>query len=201
MVHLTILDAMGHDTAAGLSGALALGACRNARRQGAGLLAKADAVEAALLEQYDHRRYVTGVLATPDTRTGGLRWVNRGHHPPIVIRDNRYTTHLGCPPAHPMGTGLGLPGTVCEEHLQPGDRVVLYTDGIRRGAPLGRPGIRPGPVHRLPDPPPRRRAARPRDPAPLICEWIGPDLEPARTAVDLTGLHPSRRHPADHEDD
>lgn len=35
LVHLTVLDAMGHDTAAGLCATLALGACRNARRQGA----------------------------------------------------------------------------------------------------------------------------------------------------------------------
>ncbi|MET8291922.1 hypothetical protein ABZV80_43360 [Streptomyces sp. NPDC005132] len=44
LVHLTLFDAMGHDTAAGLCGALALGACRNARRQGAGLVAKGQAV-------------------------------------------------------------------------------------------------------------------------------------------------------------
>lgn len=35
VVHLSVFDAMGHDTAAGLSAALAVGACRNTRRQGA----------------------------------------------------------------------------------------------------------------------------------------------------------------------
>ncbi|CAL9280504.1 hypothetical protein SUDANB51_07866 [Streptomyces sp. enrichment culture] len=219
LVHLTILDAMGHDTAAGLSGALALGACRNARRQGADLLAKAEAVEAALLEQYDHRRYVTGVLATLDTRTGGLRWVNRGHHPPIIIRGNRWTTHLTCPPAHPMGTDLGLPGRVCEEHLQPGDRVVLYTDGITEARRSGGPEfgldrftdflIRHH-ADGLPVPETLRRLihavleyhdGRLQDDATvLICEWIGPRPEPARTAADLTGVYPSRRRPAGPED-
>ncbi len=42
LVHLTIFDAMGHNNAAGLCGALALGTCR----QGAGLAAKGQAVEA-----------------------------------------------------------------------------------------------------------------------------------------------------------
>ncbi|MCF0079608.1 PP2C family protein-serine/threonine phosphatase [Streptomyces lomondensis] len=207
LVHLTIFDAMGHDTAAGLSGALALGACRNARRQGADLVAEADAVEAALIEQYDRRRYVTGVLATLDTRTGSLKWVNRGHHPPIVIRDNRWTTHLACRPAHPMGTDLGLPGTVCEEHLQPGDRVVLYTDGITEAR---RSGDREFGLDRftdflirhhadgLPVPETLRRLihavleyhdGRLQDDATvLICEWIGPHAEPARTAADLIGV-------------
>ncbi|MFF7376687.1 PP2C family protein-serine/threonine phosphatase [Streptomyces massasporeus] len=207
LVHLTIFDAMGHDTAAGLSGALALGACRNARRQGADLVEKADAVEAALLEQYDHRRYVTGVLATLDTRTGVLRWVNRGHHPPIVIRDNRWTSHLACPPAHPMGTDLGLRTRVCEEHLQPGDRIVLYTDGITEAR---RSGDREFGLARftdflirhhadgLPVPETLRRLiqavleyhdGRLQDDATvLLCEWIGPHLEPADTAAGLAGV-------------
>jgi serine phosphatase RsbU (regulator of sigma subunit) len=211
LVHLTIFDAMGHDTAAGLSGALALGACRNARRQGAGLVEKADAVEAALLEQYDHRRYVTGVLATLDTRTGVLQWVNRGHHPPIIIRDNRWTTHLACPPAHPMGTDLGLRTLVCEEHLQPGDRIVLYTDGIteaRRSGDreFGLPRFTDFLIRHhadgLPVPETLRRLmqavleyhdGRLQDDATvLLCEWIGPHLEPADTAAGLTGLSSAR---------
>ncbi|MER7900186.1 PP2C family protein-serine/threonine phosphatase [Streptomyces sp. NPDC096046] len=207
LVHLTVFDAMGHDTAAGLSGALALGACRNARRQGAGLVEKAEAVEAALLEQYDHQRYVTGILATLDTRTGVLQWVNRGHHAPIVIRDNRWTSRLSCRPAHPMGTGLGLRSTVCEEHLQPGDRIVLYTDGITEAR---RSGGREFGLARftdflirhhadgLPVPETLRRLVQAvleyhdgrlqDDATVLLCEWIGPHPEPADTAADLTGL-------------
>ncbi|MGW4567847.1 PP2C family protein-serine/threonine phosphatase [Streptomyces sp. NPDC004561] len=207
LVHLAIFDAMGHDTAAGLCGTLALGAYRNARRQGADLVGRAEAVEAALLEQYDHRRYATGILATLDTRTGILQWVNRGHHPPIVIRDNRWTTRLACPPAHPMGTDLGLPCTVCQEHLQPGDRIVLYTDGITEAR---RPGGREFGVERftdflirhhadgLPVPETLRRLVHALldydqgglqdDATVLLCEWIGPHVEPARVAADLAGL-------------
>lgn len=206
-----------HDTAAGLSGTLALGACRNARRQGADLVGRAEAVEAALIEQYDRRRYVTGILATLDTRTGLLRWVNRGHHPPIVIRDNRWTTNLACPPAHPMGTDLGLPSTECREQLQPGDRIVLYTDGITEAR---RPGGPEFGLERftdflirhhadgLPVPETLRRLVHAvlayhdghlqDDATVLLCEWIGPRLEPAHKAADLTGLsshgpHASRR--------
>ncbi|MFD8226129.1 PP2C family protein-serine/threonine phosphatase [Streptomyces massasporeus] len=211
LVHLTIFDAMGHDTAAGLSGALALGACRNARRQGADLVEKADAVEAALLEQYDRRRYVTGVLATLDTRTGVLQWVNRGHHPPIIIRDNRWTSNLACPPGHPMGTDLGLRTLMCEEHLQPGDRIVLYTDGITEAR---RSGDREFGLARftdflirhhadgLPVPETLRRLiqavleyhdGRLQDDATvLLCEWIGPHLEPADTAAGLAGVSSAR---------
>ncbi|WP_075267922.1 SpoIIE family protein phosphatase [Streptomyces sp. Tue 6075] len=120
---------MGHDNAPGPCAALALGACRNARRQGAGLTAKGEAVEAVLLEQHDQRRYVTGILTTLDTLTGVPSWFDRGHHPPVAIRGSRWISHLECPPA-PMGTDLEMPSTVCRGQLRPGDRIVLRTDGI-----------------------------------------------------------------------
>ena len=64
------------------------------------------------------------------------REVNRGHHPPVLIRGRRWISTLDCPPAHPMGLALGLPVTLCHQQLEPGDRVLLYTDGITeaRGA-------------------------------------------------------------------
>ncbi|GAA3294817.1 PP2C family protein-serine/threonine phosphatase [Streptomyces cinereospinus] len=143
VLHLGIFDAMGHDTTAGITANVAVAACRNARRHGASLAESSELVEQVLLEQFEGRRYVTGILADLDMDTGRLTWINRGHHLPIVIRDNRWTTELACPPAGPMGTALGLPVTECTEHLQPGDRVLLYTDGVieardARGRQFGR---------------------------------------------------------------
>lgn len=130
IVHLAVFDAMGHDTAAGLTATLAVGASRNARRRGAGIIETGDAVEHALTAQFDDVRYTTAVLAYLDTRTGVLTWTNHGHQPPLVIRRGRMTTLLQCPPSHPLGTNLDLETTICREQLQPGDRIVLYTDGI-----------------------------------------------------------------------
>lgn len=217
LVHLTLFDAMGHDTAAGLCGALALGACRNARRQGADLVAKGDAVEAAMVDQYGHRRYVTGVLATLDTRTGVLSWVNRGHPPPVILRGARWSSHLRCPPAPPMGTGLELPSTVCSQQLRPGDRVVLYTDGITEARRVG--GSQFG-IDRftdfltrhhaagLPVPETLRRLVQAvldyhhgdlqDDATVLMCEWLGPALDHSEPAAALTGLPLSGHPPTGH---
>lgn len=129
-LHLSVFDAMGHDTAAGITANVAVAACRNARRQGASLAETSRAVERTLLEEFGTKRYVTGILAALDVASGELTWVNRGHHLPILIRDQRTSTTLTCPPAGPMGTGFELPVTVCREQLQPGDRLVLYTDGV-----------------------------------------------------------------------
>ncbi|MFD1831384.1 PP2C family protein-serine/threonine phosphatase [Streptomyces desertarenae] len=129
-LHLSVFDAMGHDTTAGLTANVAVAACRNARRQGASLAETSRAVEQTLMEQFGASRYATGILASLDLETGRLDWVNRGHHLPVLVRTGRWWRQLHCPPAGPMGADLGLPVTVCHEQLEPGDRLVLYTDGI-----------------------------------------------------------------------
>jgi len=131
VVHLGIFDAMGHDVSAGLSANLAVAACRNSRRQGAGLAMTSEAIEQILIAEFGQgTRFVTAILADLNIRTGVLSWVNRGHHPPVVIRGGRWVTTLECPPAHPMGLDLGLEVTTCRKQLEAGDRVVFYSDGI-----------------------------------------------------------------------
>ncbi len=131
IVHLGLFDAMGHDASAGLTANLAVAACRNHRRQGAGLVRTGEAIERTLIEEFGRAsRYATAILAELDMRGGMLSWVNRGHHPPVLIRGGRWTTNLGCKPAHPLGLDLGLPATVCRRQLEPGDRLLFYTDGI-----------------------------------------------------------------------
>ncbi|MFF5212953.1 PP2C family protein-serine/threonine phosphatase [Streptosporangium sp. NPDC000396] len=130
-VHLGIFDAMGHDAAAGLTANLAMAACRNHRREGVDLLHVSEAIEGVLIEEFGRgTRFVTAILASLNFDTGLLKWVNRGHHPPVVIRGGHWATTLQCPPSHPLGLDLGLPVTLCHEQLEPGDRVLFYTDGI-----------------------------------------------------------------------
>ncbi|MBV2366410.1 PP2C family protein-serine/threonine phosphatase [Streptomonospora nanhaiensis] len=142
-VHLALFDAMGHDTSAGLTANLALASCRRQRRAGSGLAGIRDAIEATLLDQFDGSRYATAVFADLDLATGRLTWMSCGHPPPILIRGGRWIAGLYCTPTHPLGTDLGLAAEVCREQLEPGDRLLLYTDGITeardaRGREFGR---------------------------------------------------------------
>ncbi|MEU4836341.1 PP2C family protein-serine/threonine phosphatase [Streptosporangium sp. NPDC023615] len=131
VVHLEIFDAMGHDVSAGLTANLAVAACRNNRRQGADLATNSQAIEQTLITEFGQgTRFVTAILADLNTLTGVISWVNRGHHPPVVIRGGRWVTTLECPPAHPLGLDLGLPIMTCHTQLEPGDRVVFYSDGV-----------------------------------------------------------------------
>ncbi|TDE57191.1 serine/threonine-protein phosphatase [Nonomuraea mesophila] len=128
-LHVSVFDAMGHDTSAGLTATVAMGACRNARIHGTDLATAGQTVDEAIAEQFTGR-FATGILADLDLRTGELSWVNRGHHPPLVLRGGRWVTTLAAEPDPPMGFRLS-PGTgLLGYQLQPGDRLVLYTDGI-----------------------------------------------------------------------
>jgi serine phosphatase RsbU (regulator of sigma subunit) len=128
-VHLTIFDAMGHDTAAGLTSSLAMAACRNTRLQGADLIRTGQAIEETLSEHWDGR-FVTAVLMELDLKSGVLTWITHGHPAPVIIRKGRWVSNLECRPGTPLGTGLGVVPEVCSEQLEPGDRVLLYSDGI-----------------------------------------------------------------------
>lgn len=130
ILHVSIYDAMGHDTAAGLTATVALGACRNNRRRGVGLLETSEAVDEAIAGQFAATRFATGILAALNTRTGRLAWVNRGHPPPLVLRGGRRVATLSSPPSPPMGFRLGLSSGLVRYQLEPGDRLLFYTDGI-----------------------------------------------------------------------
>ncbi|GLW15110.1 PP2C family protein-serine/threonine phosphatase [Streptomyces kronopolitis] len=130
IVHLALFDAMGHDTAAGLTASLAVAASRNHRRQGSGILPTAEAMGRVLADEFDGNRFATGILAELNTATGVLIWTSLGHPAPVVIRKGRTALVLPCSPAPPMGTDLGVSPLLCRDQLEPGDRLLLYSDGI-----------------------------------------------------------------------
>lgn len=133
VLHATILDAMGHDLASGLVTSVAMACGRNARRSGADLHHLVANVDDALYEWLPDR-HCTGVFIHLHVATGVMRWVNCGHPPPMLIRNRRVIEDAFERVAEPP---LGLPGrmsdaerTIHETTLEPGDRVLLYTDGV-----------------------------------------------------------------------
>ncbi|MFF8773043.1 PP2C family protein-serine/threonine phosphatase [Kitasatospora sp. NPDC015120] len=132
MLHAAVLDAMGHDLASGLTAAVALAAGRNARRNGAELPALADVIDDCL-QNWLPDRFATGILLRLDVADGALQWINCGHPPPLLIRDQHVVTEaLTQTPESPLGLGaLGeAPRAVQTFRLRPGDRLLLYTDGV-----------------------------------------------------------------------
>src|SRR5690606_4659946 len=129
-VHLSIFDAMGHDTAAGLIASIAIGSYRNTRRGRGDLPAASEASDAAIGAQCGGSRYATRTLATRDPATGELPWRHRGHSPPLVLRQGKTLATLSAAPSPPMGFRMGLTTGLSTYQLEPGDRLLFYTDGI-----------------------------------------------------------------------
>jgi serine/threonine protein phosphatase PrpC len=131
VLHVGVFDAMGHGLAAAGVAAFALSAYRHSRRGGCGLLETYAAMDDAVRDQFPDERYVTAVIAQLDLETGRLTWISAGHPPPLIIRDGRLARTLSAPPATPLGIPLDSPRPVlAEESLEPGDLLLLYTDGL-----------------------------------------------------------------------
>jgi hypothetical protein len=132
-LHMAVVDAMGHDLASGGTCAVALAGFRAARRSGAGLVDMVRVVDRTLA-RWIPDRLLTTVLADLDTTTGAVAWVNCGHPPPLLIRRQKVVPGaFERVPDVPLGLGgLGHDGgpTVHRTQLEPGDRLLIHTDGV-----------------------------------------------------------------------
>ena len=124
-----IMDAMGHGVGSAVIASLAMGCYRHGRREGRSLVALHDALTATINAQYGDMSFATGILGRIDVGTGELTWTNAGHPLPLLIRGGRVIGELQCQPTTPWGVGIGEP-TMAVEHLEPGDSLLLYTDGV-----------------------------------------------------------------------
>lgn len=142
VIYLAVLDAVGRGLPASMTCAVALSAIRAARRAGEGLAALAPAVDAALASEFTDYRFVTAILAELNEDSGRLRYVNAGHPLPLLLRGNKAVLTLGRGRRLPLGLG-GAPAEVGEAVLEPGDRLLLHTDGVTdaRRADGGRSGL------------------------------------------------------------
>jgi len=91
------------------------------------------AVNTSLYESTDPERFATAFMATLDPEGGRLTYSNAGHNPPLLRRaDGRiHWLDVG---ATPLGA---FPDMVYDEatvDLEPGDTLVLFTDGITEAA-------------------------------------------------------------------
>lgn len=132
IMSVAVFDAMGHGLPSSMISGLAVGAYRHARRTGVPLerlFATMDHSVAGLMGD----TFATALAAELDIGTGRFEWVSAGHPAPIVVRDGSVLPEVDHQPALPLGLRLidqGDPVVPAQLALQPGDHVLLYTDGV-----------------------------------------------------------------------
>jgi sigma-B regulation protein RsbU (phosphoserine phosphatase) len=130
VVEFGILDGMGHGVASSMLTGLAIGAYRHARREGSSLRQIHAAIERAVAEQYAGEAFATGVIGQLSISTGELDWSCAGHPPPLLLRNRKVIAELACEPNLPFGLGDDAPVNIGFQALEPGDAVLLFTDGV-----------------------------------------------------------------------
>jgi serine phosphatase RsbU (regulator of sigma subunit) len=133
---VTALNGEGQGIAATLLTAVAVNGMRNARRSGGSLVEQAELACDAVFQQYAGKRHVATVLMGLDVSTGNLSVIDAGS--PLVMRH-----HDGQWRPLPLERQLPL-GMFAETRyrpqqltLQPGDRLLIVSDGVHAAAPRG----------------------------------------------------------------
>ncbi|MGW1884530.1 PP2C family protein-serine/threonine phosphatase [Streptomyces sp. NPDC001970] len=129
ILHLAVIDAMGHGLGAAVMATAAIGAYRHARRADVGLSEIYAFMDQVIAEQFGPEHFVTAQMMRLNVATGHLQWVNAGHPAPLLIRDRRVIQRLESWTTLPVGFG-GEDPRVSELELQHRDRVLCFTDGL-----------------------------------------------------------------------
>jgi serine phosphatase RsbU (regulator of sigma subunit) len=124
-----IFDAMGHGVEASLLSSLGVGAYRNSRRIGLNLQDTFTEIDRVISRHRSGEAFTTGILGRVDLTTGRFTWISAGHLAPLLLRGGKVVKTLESEPGLPLGLGDTAP-VPSEEALQPGDRLLLFTDGI-----------------------------------------------------------------------
>jgi serine phosphatase RsbU (regulator of sigma subunit) len=125
---VAIFDAVGHDLGAGLIATTAVAAYRNSRRSGLGLGDTAHRIGNEIATHFGNSTFATGIVLSLETESGAISWCAAGHPAPLLLRNGEVVRTLEGD--HGMPFGLGPASAVMRDALEPGDRLLLYTDGV-----------------------------------------------------------------------
>jgi len=89
-----------------------------------------ESINRNLCESNERGMFVTLFVGLLDLDTGELVYANGGHNPPLIQRQGRSFEPIDVPPGMLLGVVSETDYTTASITLQPGDRLVAYTDGV-----------------------------------------------------------------------
>ena len=89
-----------------------------------------ESINRNLCDSNERGMFVTLFIGLLDIPTGKLTYVNGGHNPPFIQRNGEPFILLDVSPGMLLGVSDEAEYTITEISLEPGDRLVAYTDGV-----------------------------------------------------------------------
>jgi sigma-B regulation protein RsbU (phosphoserine phosphatase) len=132
-VRMIIGDVRGKGIDAVRLASIVLGAYRHVAFERSDLRAIVGDLDRTVARSVGEEDFVTAALV--EERGGTLTVVNCGHPPPLLLRRGRVIPLEPPQPAPPLGFSPVVQTRV--EHLEPGDRLLLYTDGLAEARRAG----------------------------------------------------------------
>ena len=134
---LIIADVAGHGVSSSLLVASVQALLRSLAPQSASVAELIGQIHKLMIHNIRYATFVSFFIGAYDTAARTLTYCNAGHPPQLVVR-NAATAEDEVVQLHPTGAAIGLveEAEFAEKTvaLQPGDAVVLYTDGVTEAA-------------------------------------------------------------------
>lgn len=134
-VSLSVTDGMGHGLRAAMVTSLVVTTTRNARRGGASLLEQVRAANAVVCQEFGSSDHYATVLAAEVDLSTGAAWAVDAGHPPAWLHRQGQVSRLILDPDLPVGLFDEWDYRAQPFALEPGDRLVLYSDGVVEAGP------------------------------------------------------------------
>ena len=134
---VTVLNGFGAGMDAALLTAVAVNAMRNARRSGANIVEQAELASEAVYARYGGTRHVATLLLEVNLTTGAVEAVDAGSPKAVIARDGLVRV-LDLEQQLPIGMFGDARYETQRLALEPGDRMLVISDGVHNATPEGR---------------------------------------------------------------
>ncbi|GAA0570230.1 PP2C family protein-serine/threonine phosphatase [Paractinoplanes ferrugineus] len=135
---LTVLNGHGDGLEATLLTTMAVNAMRNARRSGANIVEQAELASDAVYARHGGNAHVATLLLEIDLSTGSVEAVDAGS-PRAMIAKAGEIRQITLEQQLPLGMFGDTRYEIQKFQLEPGDRLLVVSDGVHAAAPGGRP--------------------------------------------------------------